>query len=184
MLSAKTNTLYKGPLPAYPESVPQSGSNQGRYEYRDAEFWTCGFFPGSIYVLLERTIKFPAHIFVPQWYHKAVRDDLLLCGRHWSVALNEMSGRTDTHDMGFIVQPALQKDWELTGNPESLQSITKAAYALASRYDENVGAIRSWDKAINYRYKIIDRDENFLVIVDSMCNLDLLYYIGHLVQDP
>jgi hypothetical protein len=72
--------------------------------------------------------------------------------------------------MGFIVQPALQKDWELTGNKESLQSVVKAAYALASRYDDRVKAIRSWDVAINDRYSITDMDTNFLVIIDSMCS--------------
>lgn len=72
--------------------------------------------------------------------------------------------------MGFIVQPALQKDWELTGNKESLQSVINAAYALASRYDEKVKAIRSWDVAINDRYSITDMSKNFLVIIDSMCS--------------
>ena len=81
-----------------------------------------------------------------------------------------MSSRTDTHDMGFIVQPALQRDWELTGNNDSLQSVINAAYALASRYDEKVKAIRSWDAAINDRYSITDMNTNFLVIIDSMCS--------------
>ncbi|KZM25733.1 catalytic [Ascochyta rabiei] len=85
--------------------------------------------------------------------------------------------------MGFIIQPALQKDWELTGNKESLQSVVNAAYALASRYDEKVKAIRSWDVAINDRYSITDMNTNFLVIIDSMCNLDLLYYVGHNQHD-
>ncbi|CAN9249594.1 unnamed protein product [Alternaria alternata] len=85
--------------------------------------------------------------------------------------------------MGFIVQPALQKDWELTGNKESLQSVVNAAYALASRYDDRVKAIRSWDVAINDRYSIIDMSTNFLVIIDSMCNLDLLYFVGHIKND-
>ena len=81
-----------------------------------------------------------------------------------------MSSRTDTHDMGFIVQPALQKDWELTGSKESYQSVVNAAYALASRYDDRVKAIRSWDVAINDRYSITDMSTNFLVIIDSMCS--------------
>jgi hypothetical protein len=98
------------------------------------------------------------------------QDELLTLGRHWSVAINRMSGRTDTHDMGFIVQPALQKDWELTANKESLQSVVNAAYALASRYDDKVKAIRSWDVAINDRYSITDMNTNFLVIIDSMCS--------------
>ncbi|KAF2270000.1 Six-hairpin glycosidase [Lojkania enalia] len=171
------------PLETYPESVPQKGRNSGRYEHRDADFWTCGFFPGSIYVLLERAVKYPQALDVPEHIRPQISNQLLKLGRHWSAAINEMSGRTDTHDMGFIVQPALQKDYELTGNEESLQSIIKAAYALASRYDMKVKAIRSWDVAINDRYSITNMETDFLVIIDSMCNLDLLYYVGHNQND-
>ena len=81
-----------------------------------------------------------------------------------------MDTRTDTHDMSFIIQPALRMDWELTGNPESLKNVITAAESLASRYDERVGAIRSWDQAINYRYSFTDMEEDFLVIIDSMCS--------------
>ncbi|KAF2112787.1 Six-hairpin glycosidase-like protein [Lophiotrema nucula] len=173
----------QAPLPTYPESVPQSGPNAGKYEHREADFWTCGFFPGSIYALLERAVKFPRALSVPEHVRTQVADQLLRVGRHWSVAINEMSSRTDTHDMGFIVQPALQKDWELTGNKESFQGVANAAYALASRYDERVKAIRSWDVAINDRYSITDMETNFLVIIDSMCNLDLLYFVGYQLND-
>lgn len=115
-------------------------------------------------------MRFPRALSVPEQYRPQFQSQLLKLGRHWSVAINEMSSRRDTHDMGFIVQPALQKDWELTGNPESLQSVVNAAYALASRYDERVKAIRSWDVAINDRYSFTDMSTDFLVIIDSMCS--------------
>jgi hypothetical protein len=81
-----------------------------------------------------------------------------------------MDTRTDTHDMGFIIQPALRMDWELTGNASSLKSVVTAAHSLASRFDERVGAIRSWDQAINHRYSYTDMENDFLVIIDSMCS--------------
>jgi hypothetical protein len=115
-------------------------------------------------------VKFPRALDIPEHVRPQFANEVLRLGRHWSVAINEMSGRTDTHDMGFIVQPALQKDYELTGNPESLQSVVKAAYALASRWDDKVKAIRSWDVAINYRYSYTDMETDFLVIIDSMCS--------------
>ncbi|KAF2276165.1 Six-hairpin glycosidase [Westerdykella ornata] len=180
---ARRGLKQEAPLSAYPHTVPQEGPNKGKYEYREADFWTCGFFPGSIYALLERSIKFPRAIQTHGHVRPPLERRLLTMGRHWSVAINKMSSRTDTHDMGFIVQPALQKDWELTGNPESLQSVVNAAYALASRYNERVQAIRSWDVAINDRYSITDMKTNFLVIIDSMCNLDLLYYVGYHQND-
>ncbi|CAN9216792.1 unnamed protein product [Alternaria alternata] len=173
----------QAPLQSYPHTVPQVGPDAGRYEEREADFWTCGFFPGCIYALLERSIRYPQAIDVPEHIQSQMQDQLLKLGRHYGVAINQMSSRTDTHDMGFIVQPALQKDWELTGNKESLQSVVNAAYALASRYDDRVKAIRSWDVAINDRYSITDMSTNFLVIIDSMCNLDLLYFVGHIKND-
>lgn len=163
----------KAPLASYPHTVPQDGNYAGRYEEREADFWTCGFFPGCIYSLLERAIKYPQVMDLPEHTRPQIQEQLLKLGRHYGVAINQMSSRTDTHDMGFIVQPALQKDWELTGNKESLQSIINAAYALASRYDDRVKAIRSWDVAINDRYSITDMNSNFLVIIDSMCSKSL-----------
>ncbi|CAI6332907.1 unnamed protein product [Periconia digitata] len=179
---AQRSLQEDAPLESYPHTVPQTGPDAGRYEHREADFWTCGFFPGSIYAVLERTVRFPGAIDIAGPL-QPLGDELLKLGRHWNVAINQMSGRTDTHDMGFIVQPALQKDYELTGNKESLGSVKKAAYALATRYDPTVKAIRSWDVAINDRYSITDMKENFLVIIDSMCNLDLLYFVGHTFHD-
>jgi hypothetical protein len=82
-----------------------------------------------------------------------------------------MALRRNTHDVGFIIMPALKLDWELTGNTKSLDSIITAAESLASRFDERVGAIRSWDQSFSKRYSITDQDENFLVIIDSMCSM-------------
>jgi hypothetical protein len=82
-----------------------------------------------------------------------------------------MATRTDTHDMGFIIQPALRMDWELTGNERSLAAVVTAAESLASRYSDKVKAIRSWDVAINKRYQYIDKEVDFLVIIDSMCSM-------------
>jgi hypothetical protein len=142
----------------------------GKYEEREADFWTCGFFPGSIYAILERIMRFPQALDIPKHVLPHLHEEMLKLGRHYGLAIEQMSKRTDTHDMGFIVQPALQKDWELTANENSRQSVVNAAYALASRYDDRVKAIRSWDVAVNDRYSITDMSTSFLVIIDSMCS--------------
>lgn len=90
-----------------------------------------------------------------------------------------MSGRTDTHDMSFIVQPSLRVDYELNGNEHSLECVITAAHALASRYDETVGGIRSWDKLTQNGREITSMTDDFLMIIDGMMNLDLLFYAGH-----
>ena len=113
--------------------------------------------------------------------------------RRWAEPLHEMSDRTDTHDIGFIIEPALRRDFELTGNQRSLKSILNAAENLAGRYNENTKAIRSWDKFINNAHNYTNKDSHFLVIIDSMCsklshdpisllNIDrLMYRLGSFV---
>ncbi|KAL4924101.1 Six-hairpin glycosidase-like protein [Aspergillus undulatus] len=168
----------------YPETVPQSGPNAGSYEFRDPEFWTCGFFPGSIYALLERSIKFPQQIPITSSMRgsaadpkvQEVRSHLRSLGKAWSRSLHSMAFRTDTHDIGFIVMPVLKRDWELFGTEQSLRSITQAARSLATRYVVTAGAIRSWDCLVKKEITVTDLTENVLVIIDSLCNLDLLFY--------
>jgi hypothetical protein len=166
-----------GALPfAFPEIVPQDTGCDGSYSLREADFWTCGFFPGTLYLLLERLIKFPQSVRLgdisvgrPQ-----LRNQLTTLCRTWSEPIRGMDTRTDTHDIGFIVMPALRLDWELFGNLQSLESIVRAARSLATRYVPTAGAIRSWDLLKKKDIEILDQTDNMIVIIDSMCNLDLL----------
>ncbi|KAL4861139.1 hypothetical protein BDV12DRAFT_208320 [Aspergillus spectabilis] len=196
------NTLAKiiGPAEAYlesnnppsqfPETVPQTGSGKGLYRRRDAEFWTCGFFPGSLYCLLERMRKYPGSTIskvsaspTTANFHLQLTSHLTGLCEKWAAPIYAMAARTDTHDLGFIVQPGLQRDWELFGNQKSLEALLKAATSLATRYDDRVQGIRSWDSFSNAHHNISSMDDDFLVIIDSLCNLDLLFYAGNYTQD-
>lgn len=163
------------PITEYPEYVPQTGSAAGKYICREADFWTCGFFPGSIYSLLERFIKYPNT--APGGANKAiVAKQLEQLGALWSEPIHGMATRTDTHDMSFMVQPSMRQRWELLNDTEALSSVVTAARNLYTRYNPTVGAIRSWDRLTQKDVNITSLENDFLVIIDSMCNLDLLYY--------
>ncbi|KAL4993967.1 Six-hairpin glycosidase-like protein [Aspergillus recurvatus] len=173
----KVFTKRTGVPLGFPETVPQDGPDAGRYEFRDPEFWTCGFFPGSLYALLERSTKYPQQVSVGSSAKiQEVRTQLRSLSQAWSKSLHSMAFRTDTHDIGFIVMPALKRDWELFGNEQSLRSIVHAARSLATRYVLTAGAIRSWDCLVKKEITVTDQSENVLVIIDSLCNLDLLFY--------
>jgi hypothetical protein len=121
--------------------------------------------------MLERSIKYPRSLPLPENIPREVfRQKLLSLCRTWVGPLHISSYRTNTHDMGFITQPALRQDWELTGNQEAFASLARAANNLATRWDERMQAIRSWDQSFSRRYEITDKESNFLVIVDSMCS--------------
>lgn len=90
-----------------------------------------------------------------------------------------MASRTDTHDMSFIVQPSMRPRWELFGDSRALASVVTAARSLYTRYNPVVGAIRSWDVLDQQGVQITSLLSDFLVIIDSMVNLDLLFYAAH-----
>jgi hypothetical protein len=105
----------------------------------EANFWTCGFFPGSLYALLERAInKYPGALPLPTALRPAFTAQIKALCRGWAEPLHAMAKRTDTHDMSFIIQPALRMDWELTGNVRSLESVLTAATSW------RVASVRKW----------------------------------------
>ncbi|EPS27957.1 putative d-4,5 unsaturated beta-glucuronyl hydrolase [Penicillium oxalicum 114-2] len=152
-----------------------SGNDAGKYLLREADFWTCGFFPGSIYSVLGRWIKHPEN------GGKSLKTSLVVeklheLGRIWSEPIHRMSSRKDTHDMAFIIQPSMRPRWEIFHDEQALATIITAAESLYTRYSSRIGAIRSWDQLTQKGVNITSMDRDFLVIIDSMCNLDLLYY--------
>lgn len=169
---------------AFPETVPQDERSSGTYDLRPADFWTCGFFPGTMYAILERLVRYPGSIHVPAWIdHQQLHSQLINLCHEWDQAIRKMDRRTDTHDIGFIIMPALQMDWELHGNRSSLTSIISAARSLATRCVPSARAIRSWDLLKKKDVEILSMEDNVIVIIDSLCNLDLLYYAAHHAQD-
>ncbi|KAF2798060.1 glycoside hydrolase family 88 protein, partial [Melanomma pulvis-pyrius CBS 109.77] len=189
VLRTATNAL-SGLPDTFPEYVPQNDGHDGSYTLREADFWTCGFFPGTLYSILERFIRFPQSLRLLESSSSATKisvtllqNQLSALSRSWTEPLHGMAGRTDTHDIGFIVMPALRLDWELTSNTRSLNSIIRAAKSLATRYVPSAKAIRSWDLLKKKDIEILDQEDNMIVIIDSLCNLDLLYYASKYAHD-
>ncbi|SPN99270.1 related to glucuronyl hydrolase [Cephalotrichum gorgonifer] len=166
--------VNNNPPLAYPEYVLQTGPGAGEYILREADFWTCGFFPGSIYSLLERLVRFPQA--VPGEQKHLLRQKLISLGDAWAEPLHTTAHRTDTHDMSFMIQPSMRVRWEVLNDERALEAILTAARALHTRNSKTVGAIRSWDVLDQRGVDISSPTDDFLVIIDSMCNLDLLYY--------
>ncbi|KAF6797631.1 unsaturated glucuronyl hydrolase [Colletotrichum sojae] len=173
--TAVNSLVDNDPPMAYPEYVLQTGPEAGKYHLREASFWTCGFFPGNIYSLIERLVKFPQAM--PGGPERAaLLSKLWALGASWSEPLHETAKRMDTHDMSFMIQPSMRVRWEVAQDKQALESIITAAKALYTRYNDTAGAIRSWDALTQHGVTITSLTEDFLVIIDSMCNLDLLYY--------
>ncbi len=67
-----------------------------------------------------------------------------------------------------MIQPWASKSWDLDQDQAAFTSLMTAARSLASRFDDKVGCIRSWDTCQTRRYAFTDPATDFLVIIDNM----------------
>ena len=121
--------------------LPKAIGKDGKLETSDYSWWCSGFFPGELWYLYENNPT-------PELKKYA----------------EEVKNITYSHDVGFMLYCSYGNGYRLTGKPEYKEVMLTGANSLATRFDERVGAIRSWD--FN---KIIWQ---FPVIIDNMMNLE------------
>ncbi|OZJ03835.1 hypothetical protein BZG36_04316 [Bifiguratus adelaidae] len=140
------------------------------YVYEPASHWTSGFFAGTLWALYERVLKDREGVESP-----ITKEQLLEAARKWESGLVQQQGNTEMHNLGLVMMPAFRRDHALTGSQEALDAIVQTAESLATRYNDKVKAIRSRNDEVCAKYGFDDQ-EYFLVDIDSMMNLELLYY--------
>ena len=120
--------------------------------------WTSGFFPGSLWYVYEFTND------------EAVKAEAI----KFTEFLNPVREYTGTHDLGFMMNCSYGNALRLAPNDTIPAVLIQTAENLCSRFDANIGCIRSWDFGT----------WNFPVIIDNMMNLDLLFNASKLSGNP
>jgi unsaturated chondroitin disaccharide hydrolase len=131
-----------------PTQIPRSASN-GTPRLVAPSDWTSGFPAGSFWLLYEHTRE-------AAWRAAA---------ETWTAALMDQRTRTDTHDVGFVINNTFGAGYRLTQNAAYRTVLLDAAASLATRFNATVGATRSWNFG----------SWMFPVIIDNMMNLELLF---------
>jgi unsaturated chondroitin disaccharide hydrolase len=138
------------PAQGYPRSVEKGTSS---WSTKPVDDWTSGFFPGELWLARDLTGD-------GAWTARAQR---------WTAPIASQVHRTDTHDLGFVVDDSFGDQVRATG--QGADDVVTAARSLATRYSPKVHAIKSWDtdgaddKRGSWR---------FPVIIDTTMNLALL----------
>ncbi len=136
---------------------PRATRADGRWEQVPANQWTSGFFAGALWFLFQATRD-------PAWRELAER---------WTVGLEGVKTITTTHDLGFMLFNSFGHGYLLTGNPRFRDVVLEGSRSLVTRYDPDVGAIRSWDT----QHQTDRRGSwRFPVIVDNLMNLEMLFW--------
>lgn len=113
-------------------------------------WWCSGFYPGSLLYIYEQTKD-------TALYNEAVRMLSLLAKEQYN---------TTTHDLGFMMYCSFGNAFRLDTNEAYKQILINSARSLATRFNPAVGCIKSWDS----------KSSDFLVIIDNMMNLELLFW--------
>ena len=144
--------VFKDSLRAQP-----SPAKLGTRRLCDIYDWTSGFFPGSLWYAYELTGN----------------GEALKMAAEFTNILNPIRYYKDTHDLGFMMNCSYGNAFRLSPNDTIPAVLVETADNLCSRFDEGIGAIRSWDFG----------HWNFPVIIDNMMNLDLLFEAARITGD-
>lgn len=142
-------------IPVYQGACQNHSSVHGVYPRCENDQWTCGFWPGELWLAWElsglESYRNAAEAMVPSFSDRIVRKISV-----------------DHHDMGFLYSPSCVSAWMLTGNRQARQAAILAADQLLTRWQPKGEFLQAWgsmeDKG-NYRY-----------IIDCLLNLPLLYW--------
>jgi unsaturated chondroitin disaccharide hydrolase len=141
-----------------PDRLPKTTEKDGTLVTSDTHWWCSGFFPGTLWLLYETT-----------------GDEMLRkYAENYTMRIEKEQYTLDTHDLGFMMNCSFGNGYRITGNENYKKILLQSARSLATRYNENIGVIRSWDNKSKWMYP---------VIIDNLMNLELLENAYKLSQD-
>lgn len=142
-------------LPDFTHNCQNHSSVNNFYPPCENNQWTCGFWPGEVWLAFERTKD------------EAFREsgDVLV-----ESFLERIRKKIDVdhHDMGFLYTPSCVSSYKLTGSRAAREAALLAAEQLAGRFQPVGEFIQAWGlpgEKDNYRY-----------IIDCLMNLPILYW--------
>ena len=127
--------------------------------------WTSGFFAGNLWNIYNYTKD-------EKWLYEAEK---------WTDALEDVQYYTNNHDVGFMLYCSYGNGLKLTNNEEYRSVLLNGAESLISRYNPNVGSIKSWNSKQDWDGVTLWK---FPVIIDNMMNLELLFWASKSSGDP
>lgn len=129
----------------------------GKYEFSGSGWWCSGFYPGSLLYIYQQTKD-----------AELLKENNRILG-----VLEKEKFNTTTHDLGFMMYCSFGNAKDIAPKPEYKDILIQSAKSLATRFNPTVGCIKSWDS----------KKGDFLVIIDNMMNLELLFWATKVTGD-
>jgi unsaturated chondroitin disaccharide hydrolase len=116
--------------------------------------WTSGFYPGVLWYAYNVTGN-------KKWKDEAIKR---------TEVFEDFKNITEHHDIGFMMFPAYGNGYKIGDKKEYKDILLTSANSLSTRFNPNVGTIKSWSNKMHPRWK------QHITIIDNMLNLELLFW--------
>jgi len=140
-------------------NIPRSLNPDSTLNTVKSRDWTSGFYAGTLW----------------QLYRFSKDERLKDAAMAWTAFQTKEQFDDHTHDLGFKIYCSFGEGYKLTKDEHYKKVIISASNQLTQRFNEKVGAIKSWD---------FNAEEwKFPVIIDNMMNLEMLFEAATLAND-
>jgi len=129
---------------------PSKCNSQGNWETVNRSSWVSGFFSGCLWYM----------------YEDNENETFLEAAIDWTGDLESQKYNIGDHDVGFRMFCSYGNGLRLIADADYIDILIQSANSLATRYNPEVGCIRSWSWG----------SWNYPVIIDNMMNLELLFW--------
>jgi unsaturated chondroitin disaccharide hydrolase len=140
-------------LTKHPRFIEKEDSDWHQVK-NDKLIWTSGFYPGILWYAYDVSKD-------EKWKNEAIKR---------TEVFEDFKNIREHHDIGFMMFPAYGKGFEIGNKKEYKDILLTSAASLASRFNPNVGTIKSWSNELHPRWK------EHITIIDNMLNLELLFW--------
>jgi len=141
-----------------PDLLPRTTDTTGTLVTATSEWWTSGFFPGSLWFLYEYSGD------------EKLKDAAILM----TSRIEKEKNNSGTHDLGFMLYNSFGNGLRLTNDETYYEILLTGAKSLSTRFRPNVGCIQSWGSSRKWQCP---------VIIDNMMNLEFLMWAFSVTGD-
>ncbi len=149
--SVKQYTLMADVMKDKPDLLPRTLDTIGNLVTAKSNWWTSGFFPGSLWYLYE--------------YSKD--EKIKGYATMMTARIGKEKNNTGTHDLGFMLYCSFGNGLRLSGDENYNEVLLTGAKSLATRFRSKIGCIQSWNSRRGWQCP---------VIIDNMMNLEFLMW--------
>ncbi len=149
--SVRQYTLMADVMKDKPDLLPRTLDTTGKFVTAKSNWWTSGFFPGSLWYL----------------YQYSKDDNIKEFAAMMTSRIEKEKSNKGTHDLGFMLYCSFGNGYRLTNDTSYSSIMLTGAKSLATRFRPNIGCIQSWNSRRGWQCP---------VIIDNMMNLEFLMW--------